>query len=51
MFQVQESELRAEKLISTSSDGSLTVFMSAVANPDRFWVQVSPILITVSIVN
>ncbi|KAI5711585.1 hypothetical protein M8J75_001538 [Diaphorina citri] len=37
---VQESELRAEKLISTSSDGSLTVFMSAVANPDRFWVQI-----------
>ncbi|KAL1464777.1 hypothetical protein WDU94_004395 [Cyamophila willieti] len=36
----QEGEVRAERLISTSSDGSLTVFMSAVTNPDRFWVQI-----------
>uniref|UniRef100_A0A8D8Q077 Tudor and KH domain-containing protein n=1 Tax=Cacopsylla melanoneura TaxID=428564 RepID=A0A8D8Q077_9HEMI len=37
---VQEGEAKAERLISTSSDGSLTVFMSAVTNPDRFWVQI-----------
>lgn len=35
-----EGDIKSEKLVSTSSDGSLTVFISSVINPDKFWVQI-----------